>query len=146
MSRTWASDRPRSAGLVAIIGFFVFGSGMSLLAALALSQPGGALEPMWRLNPEAHTAFQVMGPWSIALMIAVCVACTASAIGLWDRKLWGYRVAGGVLTINLLGDMLNTLLRHDPRTLVGVPIGFGLLWYLRQLRLVGQFGEQLPRP
>jgi hypothetical protein len=32
--------------------------------------------------------------------------------------------------INLIGDSLNALLRHDPRTLIGVPIGALMIWYL----------------
>jgi integral membrane sensor domain MASE1 len=112
---------------------------MSLLTALALLQSGGPLEPMWRLNPEAHAAFLRMGTWAVALMIVVCCACLASAIGLWNAKVWGFRLAFGVLTVNLLGDLTNALLRQDLRTLIGIPIGVGLLWYLRQLRRRGEF-------
>jgi integral membrane sensor domain MASE1 len=112
---------------------------MSLLTALALLQYDGPLEPMWRLNPEAHAAFLRMGTWAVALMIVVCCACLASAIGLWNAKVWGFRLAFGVLTVNLLGDLTNALLRQDLRTLIGIPIGVGLLWYLRQLHRRGEF-------
>jgi hypothetical protein len=35
-----------------------------------------------------------------------------------------------VLTVNLVGDSLNALLRHDLRTLIGLPVGGLLILYL----------------
>ena len=35
---------------------------------------------------------------------------------------------------NLIGDSLNAWLRHDPKTLIGVPIGGLMIWYLSRLR------------
>ena len=34
------------------------------------------------------------------------------------------------LAANLVGDSLNALLRHDPKTLIGLPIGALMIWYL----------------
>lgn len=63
-------------------------------------------------------------------MAVVGVACGLSAIGLARNAEWGRRLAIGVLTVNLIGDSLNALLRHDPRTLIGLPIGGLMIWYL----------------
>jgi len=60
----------------------------------------------------------------------VGVACGLSAIGLARNAEWGRRLAIGVLTVNLIGDSLNALLRHDPRTLIGLPIAGLMIWYL----------------
>ncbi len=63
-------------------------------------------------------------------MAVVGVACGLSAIGLARNAEWGRRLAIGILTINLIGDSLNALLRHDPRTLIGLPIAGLMIWYL----------------
>jgi hypothetical protein len=39
-----------------------------------------------------------------------------------------------VLSVNLIGDLLNALLRQDPKTLIGLPIGGLLLWFLLRAR------------
>ena len=67
-------------------------------------------------------------------MAVVGVACGLSAIGLAKNAEWGRRLAIGVLTVNLIGDSLNALLRHDPRTLIGLPIGGLMIWYLVKKR------------
>ena len=69
-------------------------------------------------------------------MTIVGIACGASAIGLARRAGWGRRLALVVLSINLIGDSLNALLRHDPKTLIGVPVALAMIWYLFRKRRV----------
>jgi len=40
----------------------------------------------------------------------------------------------GILIVNLIGDSLNALLRHDRRTLIGLPIGGAMIAYLLSVR------------
>jgi uncharacterized membrane protein (UPF0136 family) len=101
---------------------------------LALAFPGGFLEPIWRLKPEARVEFQKIGSASVALMAVVGAACGLAAVGLARNADWGRRLAIGVLAVNLVGDSLNALLRHDPRTLIGLPIGGLMIWYLLKKR------------
>lgn len=115
--------------------FFVFGATMSGIACLSLFFAGGPLEPIWRANPEARAAFAKMGPWSIILMAVVCAACALAALGLWKLWFWGYVIAIGVLTINLIGDTVSAIIRSDPVTLVGLPIGGFLIAYLTRPRV-----------
>jgi hypothetical protein len=119
---------PLGIKLLAI--FFAFGAAICLITIIALLFPGGALEPIWRLNPEAHTAFQKIGRLSILLMAAVGSACVLASIGLAKRAQWGHRLALGILSVNLVGDSLNALVRHDLRTLIGLPIGGAMIAYL----------------
>ena len=74
--------------------------------------------------------FQQMGNWSIALMAAVGAACGLAAVGLAKNAAWGRRLAIGILSVNLIGDTANAILRHDFRTLIGLPIGGLMIWYL----------------
>ena len=103
---------------------------MSGAAGVALLSPGGALEPMWRFNPQAHEGLQRLGHWAIALMGGVSLACALTAFGLWIGARWGQRLALTLLAVNLVGDIGNAVIREDPRTLVGVPIAVGLMAYL----------------
>ena len=70
----------------------------------------------------------------VVLMTLVGTACGLSAIGLARHAQWGRWLAVAVLVINLVGDSLNALLRHDPKTLIGLPIGGLMIWYLSRLR------------
>jgi triacylglycerol esterase/lipase EstA (alpha/beta hydrolase family) len=113
-----------------LVIFFAAGALICLFAMLALAFPGGFLEPIWRLKPDARTQFQQIGNWSIALMAVVGTACGLAAVGLAKNAEWGRRLAIGILTVNLIGDTLNAILRHDPRTLIGLPVGGLMIWYL----------------
>jgi hypothetical protein len=113
-----------------LVLFFAVGALICLVTMLALAFPGGFLEPVWRLRPEARIEFQKIGNWSVALMAVVGVACGLSAIGLAKNTEWGRRLALSVLTVNLIVDSLNAFFRHDLRTLIGLPIGGLMIWYL----------------
>lgn len=122
--------QPRSLGTTLLVVFFAAGALICFVTTLALAFPEGFLEPVWRLKPEARVEFQQIGNWSIALMAVVGAACGLAAIGLAKDVEWGRRLAIGILTVNLIGDTLNAILRHDPRTLIGLPIGGLMIWYL----------------
>ena len=113
-----------------LVIFFAAGALICLVTMLALAFPGSFLEPIWRLKPDALVEFHKLGGWSIALMAAVGAACGLAAFGLARDTEWGRHLAIGILTVNLIGDSLNAWLRHDPRTLIGLPIGGLMIWYL----------------
>jgi GNAT superfamily N-acetyltransferase len=131
----------RSVGIGALIAFFVFGACMSAISAITLAFPKSPLEAMWRLNPEAHAGLAALGGWGILLMGVVSLACAASAAGLWTLAEWGRRLALFVLAVNLTGDLLGAMLRHDPRTLIGLPIGGLVIWYLSSAPVRRKFIE-----
>ena len=139
---TQLRDRIRTPlGVRALAAFFAFGACMSLLAFIGLLFPQGALEPVWQLNPRTHETFVRMGPWAVVLMGVVGAACALSAGGLLTRSSWGYRLSLAVLTVNLVGDAANAILRDDPRTLIGLPIGGVLIAYLLRPQVRGLFGR-----
>jgi hypothetical protein len=131
------ADRP--LGVTALSLFFAPGALISGASALALAFPGSWLEPMWRLNPEARTAFGHLGPWAVLLMLGVMAACAGAAGGLWTGRRWGHRLAVGLLVGNLVGDLVNAFVRGDRRTLIGLPIGGVLLAYLLSRRVRDRF-------
>ena len=134
---TPTDDRP--VGLTAISVFFAAGTIPSTASAFALAFPGAWSEAMWRLKPDAPAQFASMGPWAIPLMVVVAMACAGAAVGVWKMRRWGYQLAIGILTVNLLGDTLNAVVRHDWRTFVGLPIGGAMLVYLLSHRIRARF-------
>ncbi len=118
-------------GMKTPVAFFVFGVCACAITAAALLLPGTWLDLVWRLNPEAQDGFQKMGrPLSAGLMLTVGSACAATAVGLARQKVWGRWLAIGILVVNLAGDTINALVRHDFRTLIGLPIAGAMIWYL----------------
>ena len=69
-------------------------------------------------------------------MLLVSAACAAAAHGLWNLRPWGRYLAITILTVNILGDTTNAVVRHDWRTLIGVPIAGVMIWYLMSRRSV----------
>ena len=129
----------RSIGLTFLSACFAFGAVMALLATLGLVFPDGALEPMWRLNRHAQVGLMELGPWGVALMLGVAIACTLAAIGLRRQARWGHRLAVALLALNVAGDVLAAVVQGDPRTLIGVPIGGAIIYYLLTSRTRTQF-------
>jgi hypothetical protein len=123
----------RPAGIRPLALFFAAGAAIAAACAIAFSTPGGALEPMWRLNTRAKESFDQLGGWSIGLMIVVAIACASAAVGLWRGRRGGWLVASGLLTINLAGDLVNGVF-SDRRALAGVPVA-ALMAYLGSRRV-----------
>ena len=121
-------------GIKLLSAFFGIGAAICLLTIVILLFPGSALDSLWKLNPDARVAFQSLGKLSILLMLIVGAACASAAIGLAKRTRWGLPLASGVLTVNLIGDSLNAFVRHDLRTLIGLPIGAAMIAYLLTVR------------
>ena len=117
-------------GIKLLTIFFAFGACMCALTIGLLLFPGSALDSLWRLNPDAHAAFQSLGKMSILLMLIVGVACALSAIGLARGARWGRWLALIILAVNLVGDLANAITRHDFRTLIGLPISGAMIAYL----------------
>jgi uncharacterized membrane protein (DUF2068 family) len=133
--------RERPPGVTALSLFFALGTIPSSFTALALAFPGAWADAIWRLKPEAQTDFARLGWWAIPLMLLVALACAVGAVGIWRRRPWGRRLAVGLLTINLLADVMNGIVRGDWRTLIGLPIGGAMIAYLLSRRIRLWFAE-----
>lgn len=123
--------RRLSIGMKLLVVFFAFGATACTVTIAALLAPAGGLDFVWRLNPEAQMQFQKIGTvGSVLLMVVVGSACACAAAGLARQKRWGRRLAIGILAVNLIGDCVNFVIRHDSRTLIGLPIGGAMVVYL----------------
>ena len=118
----------------AFAAFFGFGALMCALTIVLLLFPGSSLDALWRVNPEARSSFQSIGNAAFLLMGAVGLGCALAAVGLWRNARWGRQVALVILSINIVGDLLNAVLRRDYRALIGLPIGGAMIFYLVRYR------------
>jgi Predicted membrane protein (DUF2127) len=114
--------------------FFAFGATMCAVSVAMLCFPGTAFDSLWRLNPAAHAAFASMGGAAPLLMVVVGTACGLAAIGLWRGSHWAVPLAIIILSVNIIGDLFNALVRHDYRALIGLPVGGAMIFYLAQSR------------
>src|SRR5437763_6168381 len=128
-------DQRTRIGVRLLAVFFVFGASMCLLTIVLLLFPGSALDSLWRLNPDAHAAFQSLGKISILVMAIVGAACASAAVGLAKNRRWGVNLALTILAVNLVGDLINAFARGALRTLIGLPIGGAMIVYLLRARV-----------
>jgi hypothetical protein len=128
-------------GMKLLALFFALGACMCALTLGLLLFPGSSLDSLWRLNPEAHAAIQWMGRLSILLMATVGVGCALAAIGLARNTRWGRWLGILILIVNLVGDLINAFVRHDLRTLIGVPIASAMIFYLARRAKSKQAGN-----
>lgn len=131
----------RPFGIAALVAFFFIGSLISCTAGMLLLVPGGFLDPLWRVNPHGHEGLVRIGLWAVLLMFSASASCAAAAIGLWRRARWGQRIAIALITINLLSDIMNTILGTEPKAIIGVPIALAILLYLMSRRVRNYFAS-----
>ena len=124
------SQGRKPIAIVLLVVFFTAGAVICSVVMLALAFPGSFLESIWRLRPDARLEFQQFGDWSVVLMAAVGAGCGLAAFGLARGAEWGRQIAIAVLTVNLVGDTFKAVFRGDLRTLIGLPIGGVMIWYL----------------
>ena len=131
----------RPIGVIALVLLFAIGACASFISAVSLTFPGSFLEPIWSLNPHARAGFSRIGSAAIALMIAVCIACTFTTIGLWLGRRWGYWLAVVMLVLNLCGDVVNVITGTEPRAAIGIPIAGLILAYLLRKPMRRHFSD-----
>ncbi len=131
--------RPRRITALSI--FFAAGTIISSISAISLLFPKSFLQPMWKLNPRALEAFHHIGFWAIVLMFVVSISCGLAAYGLWFGKLWGYRIAIGMLITNLIGDIYNFGSGIEPRAFIGIPIVILILFFIMKPEIKEYFSK-----
>lgn len=134
-------SQKRPLGIYALSLFFLVGALISFTAGVSLLAPKSVLEPIWRLNPHGHDGLMRIGVWAVLLLLAASASCLTAAVGLWLRTRWGHIVAITLIAVNLLSDLINTVMGIEPRAIVGVPIALAILLYLRSRRVQNYFAQ-----
>jgi hypothetical protein len=128
-SRIELRSQPRSA-FVAIGIFLFFGMAMAALAGTTLVWPGTPLDRIWLLNPRAHFQLASLGPRVGLAFLLLSLALGTAAIGWFQKRRWGWRLAVCIIGIQVLGDLVNIMRGDFIRGVPGAVIAGALLIYL----------------
>jgi len=116
--------------LTAIGGFLVFAACMAALAGTTLTWPGTVFDKAWVLNEPAYrqlsSASRIVG----ITFLLLSATLVAAAVGWSKRRFWGWRLAVGVISTQVVGDFVNLVRGEFLRGAVGVVIAGALLFYL----------------
>jgi hypothetical protein len=136
-----------SRGITAVGIFLFFGAVMASLAGLTLVRPGTLLDRIWVLNQNAHTRLAPWGPSVGVLFLILATTLTASGIGWFRRKTWGWQLSVAIIGIQMLGDLVNALTGDLARGAIGFIVAAALLLYLRSSTVRNAFvHENKSRP
>ena len=125
--------------MTAIGAFLVFGACMAALAGTTLTWRGTPLDEVWVLNPSAYDqlapAGHVVGP----LFLLLSATLVFAAVGWFKRRLWGWRLAVGIISTQVAGDLVNLIRGDLLRGAMGFAIAGTLLIYLFRPRVRATF-------
>jgi hypothetical protein len=132
--------RTKSSKGIFVVGLFLFfGAIMASLAGTTLLWRGTALDRLWDLNPRAHRQLAPLGGTVGILFLLLAAALTAAGIGWFLHRLWGWRLAVGIITTQVLADVVNCVRGDLLRGGTGVIIASALLLFLLQPKVRGMF-------
>jgi hypothetical protein len=123
----------------AVGAFLVFGACMSALAGATLTWRGTTLDRMWALNPIAYKELAPLGGIVGPLFLLLSATMTAAGVGWFRRRLWGWRLAVGIISTQVAGDFVDLVRGDLLRGGTGVTIAGGLLYYLLRPRVRATF-------
>jgi hypothetical protein len=126
-------------GFTAMGIFLFFGATMAILAAATLLWQGTALDQVWALNP---IAYKQLAPWGDAagiLFLLLGAALVTAGIGWFRQRLWGWRLAVAIITVQVLGDVVNCAKGDWLHGGAGVIIAGALLLFLLRPRIRATF-------
>jgi hypothetical protein len=110
--------------------FLVFGACMAALAGTTLVWRGTVLDKAWVLNEPAYQQLSSAGRFVGILFLFLSATLMAAAVGWSKRRFWGWCLAVGIISTQVLGDFVNLARGDFLRGGVGVVIAGALLFYL----------------
>jgi len=133
----------KAPGFAAIGVFLFFGATMATLAAATLLLPGTPLDRAWALNPTAYQQLAPLGGKVGILFLLLAAALVTSGVGWFRRRLWGWRLAVGIIGTQVLGDLINLVRGDWVRGGTGAAIAGALLLYLFSARVKEMFSRMV---
>ena len=103
---------------------------MAAVAGATLVRPGTALDRLWVLNKPAYEQLARMGSAVGTLFLLLSIALVVATTGWFKRRLWGWRLAVGIIAVQVAGDFFNLLRGDLLRGGTGFAIAGAFLFYL----------------
>jgi hypothetical protein len=131
MHRSAGSLRDKSPHDITAMGvFLVFGAAMATLAGATLVWPGTSLDRIWTLNNLTHRRLAPYGRSIGIPFLLLGVTLTIAAVGWFRGRLWAWRLAVAIIALQVLGDIINSIMGDAIRGVIGFGIASALLFYL----------------
>jgi len=107
---------------------------------------GTILDRMWTLNPKAYAQLAPLGRGVGILFLVLSMALLTAGIGWFRRRVWGWRLAVGIIAIQAAGDLVNALRGETVKGATGMVIAGALLVYLLRPAVSTAFDGDKTRP
>lgn len=127
---------------IAIGAFLVFGACMAALAGTTLVWQGTVLDKVWVLNEAAYQQLSPAGRPVGALFFLLSATLATAGIGWFKRRLWGWRLAVTIISVQVAADFVNLVRGDFLRGATGVTIAGALLLYVLQPKVRATFHSQ----
>jgi hypothetical protein len=130
---------PKTRGFTVIGIFLFFGATMASLASITLLWRGTALDGGWALNPTAFKELTSLGRSTGILFLLLGATLAVAGVGWFRHRLWGWRLAIGIIATQVLGDFVNCVRGDVLRGGIGAIIAGGLLLFLLRSKIRAAF-------
>jgi len=117
-------------GIIAVGIFLFFAAIMASLAGTMLVWRGTTLDRLWLLNPRAYQELAPHGKSAGIPFLLLGIGLAVAGTGWFKRRLWGWRLAVGIIAVQVLGDLVNAFMGDLVGGAVGFVIAGPLLMYL----------------
>ena len=124
------SRRKSTHGITAVCIFLFFGAIMASLAGTTLIWRDTVLDKVWALNATAYERLAPLGRIVGILFLLLGAALATAGVGWFKRRLWGWRLAVGVILTQALGDLVSFFMGDFMRGGIGLTFAGALLFYL----------------
>lgn len=125
--------------MMAIGAFLIFGACMAALAGTTLMWRGTALDRIWVLNKSAYRQLSPAGTYIGVLFLLLSATLATAAVGWFNRNVWGWRLAVGIISTQVTGDLVNLVRGDFVRGGTGLAIAGALLFYLLRPKVRAAF-------
>ena len=128
--------KTRTQSLSVIAGFLFAAMAIAALVGVSSLFPNPLMDRLWELNKPGAELFRAMGKTAGVLLLALGVGTFSAARGLLAGKLWAWRFAVVLFTVDACGDAVSYFITHDAlRSVVGVTVSGIFLIVLMQRRV-----------
>ena len=110
--------------------FLGFGASMAALAGATLMWPGTFVDRFWALNPAAYQLLAPLGRSAGVAFFLLSTVLALSALGWFRRRRWGWQLAVGIITAQILGGLGNAVRGELLKGAFGALAAGALLYYL----------------
>jgi len=117
-------------GIIAVGILLFFAAIMASLAGTMLVWRGTTLDRLWLLNPRAYQELAPHGKSAGIPFLLLGMGLAVAGTGWFKRRLWGWRLAVGIIAVQVLGDLVNAFMGEFVGGGVGFVIAGALLMYL----------------